>query len=105
MGTGEGFQIPIGEEQELRDTAVRRIKRKRDFVGRVVFYALVNAGLWVVWAVNDADTHDLWPAWVTGIWLILLALDAYKVFKDRPISDQQIKEEIRRMKRGSAHPV
>ncbi len=86
-------------EEELRNQAVERIKRKRDFVGHVVLYVVVNAGLWVVWAVNGGHTHDLWPAWVSGIWLVILLLDAYKVFKERPISDQQIDEEIRRMAR------
>jgi len=66
---------------------------------------LINAGLWVVWAIGGANTDDLWPAWVSGIWLVILLLDAYKIYKERPISDQQIEEEMRRMKRGSVRPV
>ena len=92
------------EQEELRNEAVKQIKRKRDFVGHVVLYLIVNAGLWVVWAIDGANTHDLWPAWVTGIWLVILLLDAHKVYKERPISDQQIQEEMRRMKRESSVP-
>ena len=58
---------------------------------------MINAGLWVVWAADGADTDDLWPAWVSGIWLVILVLDAFKVYGERPISDQQIEKEIRRI--------
>jgi fatty acid desaturase len=104
MQTSDTLESPT-EEEELRDEAVKRIKRKRDFVGHVVLYVIVNAGLWAVWAIDGANTDDLWPAWVTGIWLVILLLDAYKVYKERPISDQQVQEEMRRMKRGSVRPV
>lgn len=106
MATSEPpLETPTEEKQDLRREAVRRIKRKRDFVGHLVLYAAVNAGLWIAWAISGANRHDLWPAWVTGFWLIFLVLDAYNVFKAREISDQQIQEEMRRMKRGSARPV
>ncbi len=81
----------------LRARAIKRIKRKRDFLGHVIFFLVVNAGLWVVWAITSANTHNLWPAWVTGIWLVILVIDAFKVYGERPISDQQISKEIRRM--------
>ncbi len=83
MPSTDTMETSTEEEVELRNKAVERIKRKRDFVGRVVLYVVVNAGLWVVWAVNGAHTNDLWPAWVSGIWLVILLLDAYKVYKDR----------------------
>jgi 2TM domain len=104
MQTSEVLERPI-ETEELRSEALRRIKRKRDFVGHVVLYVLINAGLWVVWALDGAKTNDVWPAWVTGIWLVILVLDAYKIYKQRPISDQQIEDEMGRIKRGSIHPV
>jgi 2TM domain len=88
------------EGEDLRAKAIRRIKRKRDFLGHIAVFLVINAGLWVVWAVDDADTDDLWPAWVTGIWLVILVLDAFKVYGERPISDQQIDKEMRRIKGG-----
>jgi hypothetical protein len=90
----------LTEEEDLRGKAVQRIKRRRDFVGHVVVYLLINAGLWAVWAIDGADTDDIWPAWVSGIWLVILLLDAFKVYGERPISDQRIEEEVRRMKGG-----
>jgi hypothetical protein len=91
---------PRADEEDVRAKAIKRIKRKRDFLGHVVVFLVINAGLWVVWAVDGANTDDLWPAWVTGIWLVILVLDAFKVHGERPISDQQIEEEMRRMEGG-----
>ncbi len=59
-------------ETELREQALERIKRKRKFRRDVVIYVLVNAGLWVIWAIDGAKTDDVWPAWVSGIWGALL---------------------------------
>ena len=85
---------------DLRAMAIKRIKRKRDFLGHVIFFLVVNAGLWVVWAITGANTNNLWPAWVTGIWLVILVLDAFKVYGEHPISEQQISKEMRRMEGG-----
>ena len=88
------------ESEDLRSQAVKRIKRKRDFLGHVVLFLVVNAGLWVIWAIDGGNTDDLWPAWVTGIWSAILVLDAFKVYGERPITDQQIESEIARLRRG-----
>ncbi len=92
---------PITNENDLRAKAIKRIKRRRDFQGHVIFFLIVNTGLWLIWAtINRADTDHLWPAWVTGIWLVILVIDAFKVYGERPISDQQISKEMRRMQGG-----
>ena len=66
----------------------------------MVVFLVVNIGLWVVWAADGADSDDLWPAWVTGIWFVILVLDAFKAYGERPISDKQIQQEIDRLSRG-----
>ncbi len=92
---------PITNENDLRAKAIKRINRRRDFQGHVIFFLIVNTGLWLIWAtINGADTDHLWPAWVTGIWLVILVIDAFKVYGERPISDQQISKEMRRMQGG-----
>ena len=40
-----------------------------------------------------------WPAWVSGIWGALLVLDAFKTYGEAPISNQQIEEEMGRIRR------
>ena len=86
-------------EADLREQAIERIKRKRKFRRDVLTYVLVNAGLWVIWAADGAKTDDLWPAWVSGIRGAFLVFDAFKTYGERPISDQQIEEEMGRIRR------
>jgi hypothetical protein len=93
MTTDDG---PPVDEQDLRDRAIRRIKKKRDLQKNTLVFVLVNAGLWAFWAYDGADTSDLWPAVVTGIWGILLAVDAWKAYGERPISEQDIQAELSR---------
>jgi hypothetical protein len=89
----------LNEQEDLRTQAVTRIKKKRQFVRNIVIYLLVNAGLWVIWAFDGADTGDLWPAIVSGIWGAVLVFDAFKVYGERPISEREIEEEMRRITR------
>lgn len=84
-------------DDELRAKAIKRIERKREFRDQVIFFLIVNAGLWVGWALTGANTNNPWPAWITGVWLLILVIDAFKVYGDRPVTDQQIIEELRRM--------
>jgi len=88
----------MNEGFSTRTRAIRRIKRRRRLHDHAVVFFVIIAGLWVVWAVNGAETDNLWPAWVTGIWLIILMLIAFRVYGARPISDQRIEKEMRRRK-------
>ena len=85
-------------EQRLREQAIERIKRRRKFLRDLLAYLIINAALWAIWALNGAETDDIWPAWVSGIWGALLLLDAWKAFGERPISDSEIEQEIERLK-------
>lgn len=95
--TGETGGDLADAEQGLRERAVKQIKRKREFVRNLVIYVVVNAGLWAFWAYDGADTDDLWPAIVSGIWGVFLLLDLFKIYGERPISDDQIRREMDRI--------
>ena len=86
-------------DDDLRSQALARLKKKREFVRNLVIFALVNAGLWAIWALDGAETDDMWPAIVTGIWALFLVFDLFKIF-ERPITDQQIQEEVDRLGHG-----
>ena len=94
-----GDTARMAGDEQVRSQAIQQIKRKRDFRGHVVFFLIANAVLWTIWAVSGADTDDLWPAWVTGIWGCFLLLDARNAYGERPISEQEIQEEMRRIQR------
>ena len=40
-------------EQAPRDKAVQQLKKRRDFYGHLLLYALVNAFLVVIWALGS----------------------------------------------------
>lgn len=84
-------------EDDLRKQAIKRIKQRRDFRRHLVIYVIVNAALWALWAIDGADTSDLFPAWVMGIWGIFVIFDAWETFGERPISDADVEEEMRRL--------
>ena len=50
------------QEQEIR----KRIRALRDFYQSLIIYALVNAGLVVIWAVSGGGYF--WPIWVMVGW-------------------------------------
>ena len=81
---------PSGE----RERALERLKKKRDFQGHLVAYAVVNAALWILWAATGAGYP--WPAWVTGLWAIGLVLNAWDVYFRPPITEADVQREMQR---------
>ena len=77
-----------------REQARKRVEKKHKFRGDVVAYVVVNVLLVGVWAVTGAGYF--WPGWVLAGWSVLLLLDASNVYFRRPITEQEIDEEIRR---------
>jgi hypothetical protein len=92
-----------GDDQQLREYAVRRLERKRKFFADLGSYLAVNALLWAIWAMFDRSTDGLpWPAWVSIIWGCFLLLDALRLVQiwsrlGRPITETDIEDEIHRI--------
>jgi len=90
-------------DSSLRDQALAQLKRKREFRSHVVVYFAVNALLWLIWALSDdrGDTGGVpWPVFVTVFWGFGVAMQAFSIYGQRPISDQEIDQEVQRMKGG-----
>ncbi|MFN8162068.1 MAG: 2TM domain-containing protein [Solirubrobacterales bacterium] len=86
---------PTGE-QELREQAIERLKKKRDFRVHVLMYLLVNAFLIAIWAVSGAGFF--WPMFVLGGWGIGLVANAWDVYGRKPISETEIQRETERLR-------
>jgi hypothetical protein len=87
-----------GSEQDLRNQALERLKKKRDFKTHVLIYALVNAFLVVIWAVtSDGDTL-FWPIFPILGWGIGLAANAWDVYGRKPITEDEIRREQDRLR-------
>jgi hypothetical protein len=84
------------DADDLRELARARLRKKRDFVAHLVSYIVVNALLIAIWAFTGAGYF--WPAWVLFGWGIGLALNAWDVYFRRPITEQDVEREMKRMR-------
>ena len=83
-------------EVELRERALRRLKKKRDFRGHVLIYLLVNSFLVAVWAVTNPDGF-FWPIFPLLGWGIGVVANAYDVYLADDISEAEIQREMGRL--------
>jgi hypothetical protein len=89
-------EIATATDSELREQALQRVKKTRDFGAHAVSYLVVNAALWVIWAFTGAGYP--WPVWVSGGWAIGLLLNAWDVYGRRPITEAEIRGEIEHLR-------
>jgi 2TM domain-containing protein len=85
-------------EQDLREQAVQRLKKKRDFKSHVFIYVAVNALLVAIWAVTS-DGGFFWPIFPILGWGIGVAANAWDVYSRRPITEDEIRRETDRLRR------
>jgi hypothetical protein len=84
------------QEEDLRRQAKRRIQDRRAFWQDLVSYVIVNAALIGIWAVTGGGYF--WPGWVLFAWGIGLAFHAWNTFGQKPITDEQIRREMDRLR-------
>jgi hypothetical protein len=82
--------------QDLRERAIRRLKQKRDFGAHLFVYVVVNAFVIGIWAVTGSGFF--WPVFLLFGWGIGLVLNAWDVYWRRPVSEDQIRREMQRMR-------
>ena len=84
-------------DEERREAAVKRLKDKRDFRNHVAAYVLVNALLVAIWAFSGGGYF--WPIWAMAGWGVGLAFNAWAVYFERPITEDDIRNEMERDRR------
>jgi hypothetical protein len=87
--------IPTSDD-DLRDEAIKRLRKKQDFGAHLLVFVLVNALVWVTWALTGAGFP--WPAFVTGFWAIGLVMNAWDVYGRRPIGEADVRREMDRLR-------
>jgi hypothetical protein len=86
------------EEDQLREQARKRLHDKRDFWNFAGTFVVVSVLLVVIWAFTDQGYF--WPVWpIAGIGLAL-ALQGWKVFGQKPITESDIQREMQRQREG-----
>jgi hypothetical protein len=80
-----------------RERAIQRLKKRRDFYGHVLVYALVNGVLVTIWAVTGM--HFFWPIFPMLGWGVAVILHAWDVYRSDTFSEEQIQREIDNLQR------
>jgi fatty acid desaturase len=78
-----------------RAQATQRLQAKRRFQRHALIYAVVIGLLVVIWALTNFGNY-FWPIWPALLWGIALAIHAWTVFGQRPITDTDIDKELGR---------
>jgi hypothetical protein len=98
-GTTRGWTAAerMAADEELRDRALRRLKKKSDLAAHAVVYVLVNAFVVVVWAVTSSGFF--WPIFPIAIWGIGLVMNAWDVWRSDGFTEAQVHREMSRLQR------
>lgn len=83
-------------DSELRERAIKRLKKRRDFHAHVLIYFLVNAFLVVIWALTTPGGF-FWPVFPIVGWGIGVVMNAYDVYFTEDFTEDEISEEIRHL--------
>jgi hypothetical protein len=79
-------EVVANSPEALREQALRRVKKRRDFHTQVFTCVMVNVAVWGIWAFIGvtSGTWNPWPAWITLGWGLAVTLNAWDVYLRRP---------------------
>ncbi len=108
--------IDESDEQQVRQMAIKEIEQERRFHKHVVQYVGLSIILAIAWAISEYNNADGWPTkgfsessgtpHVWNIWIVypivvlgaLLAIEAWKTYRKRPITEQEVRRHMDRLK-------
>jgi len=88
--------IDSAQQTELRERAVKRLKKRRDFHAHLLVYVLVNAFLVLIWAVTTPDGF-FWPVFPLVGWGIGVVMNGWDVYVAEDFDEEQIDREVERL--------
>jgi 2TM domain-containing protein len=83
------------QEQDLREEATQRLRKRRDFAAHVAAYVLVNVSIVAIWAMTGSGFF--WPVFLILGWGIGLFFHGWDTFA-RPLSERRIEDEMDRLR-------
>lgn len=86
------------DRDHLRELAVERIEKKREFHAHLLAYVLVNAMFVGIWAVSGSSFF--WPVLPIMGWGIGIGFHAWDVYRRPEPSEAQIEREMRKLRHG-----
>ena len=83
-------------ETGLRDRAIRRLKKRRDFFAHLLVYVMVNGFIVVIWALTSQGFF--WPIFPMVGWGIGVVMNAWDVWRGDELDEDAIVREMNRLK-------
>ncbi len=84
----------VQETETLRQQAVKRLQKKRDFHIHLLIYVMVNSFLVVIWWMTGAPIF--WPIFVMAGWGIGIVANAWDAYGRVP-TEGQIQHEMEKL--------
>src|SRR3954470_1652874 len=99
---GEAVPMPVDEiaradtDAALRERALKRLKKKRDFHAHLLVYALVNSCIVLIWFMAGRQGF-FWAIFPMAFWGIGLTMNAWDVYKAEEFSEEDIRQEMSKL--------
>lgn len=85
------------DDARLRDQAIKRLKKRRDFQAHVLVYVLVNAIVVMIWLLTGANGF-FWPVFLIAFWGIGVVMNGWDVYRGSEFTDEQIDREVAKLR-------
>jgi|SRR5664279_1066311 len=95
----ENVNVPTAaplDDAELRDRAIKNLKKRRDFFAHLLVYLMVNGFLIVIWMVTS-PAGFFWPIFPMVGWGIGVVMNAWDVWRGDEFDASKIEQEMRRL--------
>jgi len=92
--------LPVPPEAELRQLAIRRLKKKGEFRSHLYVYLVVNLGLWAVWFIDglNGSFGFPWPVFPTLFWGLFVVGHASDVYGRDPLREDRVQREMEELR-------
>ena len=84
------------DDQALRERAVKRLKKQRDFRIHLLMYVLINGLLVVIWSMTGAGFF--WPIFPIAGWGIGVAANVWDAYGRDVPAEAEIRREMDRLR-------
>ena len=81
------------QHDDLRERAIRQLKKRRDFKAHVLVYVMVNSFIVIIWLMTNSGGF-FWPVFPIVGWGIGVVMNAWDVYFGEDFDEATINREI-----------
>jgi hypothetical protein len=88
----------VQNDTDLRERAIKQLKKRRDLGAHLLVYVLVNTFIVVIWLITS-DSGFFWPVFPIAGWGIGVVMNAWDVYFADDFDEAEISREIEHLQR------